>query len=636
VSDFSFQRIWGRATALFYRPRTGRLMDVVVIVGVLGLLVGLITLAQEWTHSAKPGVPAPIYLSPWYLPGYAFFSLSRGLIAYALSLLFTLAYGYWAAKDALAEKILIPLLDILQSIPVLAFLPGVFLALQGLFPGSNVGLELAAIIMIFTGQAWNMTFSFYHSLKSVPADQFEVAQVYGFSWWQRFKWVELPFSTTGLVWNSMMSMAGGWFFLMICEAFKLQDQEVRLPGLGSYMTAAVEQMDSQGYGPMIWAILAMILMIVLLDQFLWNPVVVWAQKFRVEEGASEEKPTSWFLDLLQRSRLLRLAGRWIRRAENPDVATAAPPGPAPGASAPDQPTSSRGGKPSPWPARVSVALFAVLLALLVVAVWKLVSLLLFGIPAFVDPDHPERCTYAQAGVTGAQWLWLLGLAGLTLGRVLLAVAVGTLWTVPVGLFIGLSPRLRQYLQPVIQVAASFPAPMLFPLVVLVLHGLGVTLGWGSIVLMLMGTQWYILFNVVAGAQAIPADLQEAAHSYRLSLWQRFRALYLPGIFPFLVTGWVTAAGGAWNASIVSEYVTVKNVDMAPAWGLGSAISLAVNPPADAAGGLAGGLVYDRLQAPNLPLLAAAVLVMAVMVVTFNRAVWRQMYELAARRFSLSK
>jgi NitT/TauT family transport system permease protein len=284
-----------------------------------------------------------------------------------------------------------------------------------------------------------------------------------------------------------------------------------------------------------------------------------------------------------------------------------------------------------------MALFATLLVLLLVAVWELVSLLLFGIPASAaDPAHPEWYRYAQAGVTGAQWLWLLGLAGLTLGRVLLAVGVGTLWTVPVGLFIGLSPRLRQYLQPVIQVAASFPAPMLFPLVVLVLHGLGVTLGWGSIVLMLMGTQWYILFNVVAGAQAIPADLREAAESYRLNLWQRFWALYLPGIFPFLVTGWVTAAGGAWNASIVSEYVTVQGVEMAPAWGLGSAISLAVNPPADAAAGLAGGLVYDRLQVPNLPLLAAAVLVMAVMVVTFNRAVWRQLYELAARRFSLSK
>src|SRR5436190_218983 len=249
---------WGEATAFLERVGA-RWLDFVLLLGLVGVIVGLVSLAGEW-RTLRPQVQ--IDLSPTALPMYAFYSLSRGLLAYALSLLFTLAYGYWAAKDAVAEKVLVPLLDILQSIPVLGFMPGLVVALVALFPRSNAGLELASVIMIFTGQAWNMTFSFYHSLRSIPKDQLEAATIYRFDSRQRFKWVELPFSTIGLVWNSMMSMAGGWFFLMICESFKLEDQEVRLPGIGSYMTAAVEQMDKVGWGPMIWAIVAMVLMIV--------------------------------------------------------------------------------------------------------------------------------------------------------------------------------------------------------------------------------------------------------------------------------------------------------------------------------------------------------------------------------------
>jgi NitT/TauT family transport system permease protein len=586
VNNFSLQRIWGEATAFFYRRRRISWIDLLVLVALFGFVFGLFNLGREWTAPQPPGTTdTEIDLSLWSLPLYTFYSLTRGLIAYGLSLGFTLVYGYWAAKDKVAERVLVPTLDILQSIPVLAFLPAFVAALANIVPGTNVGLELAAILMIFTGQAWNMTFSFFHSLKSIPMDQREVATVYRFGWWQRFKWVELPFATVGLVWNSMMSMAGGWFFLMICETFPISGQGVkRLPGLGSYMAAAVEKED---YLLMVLAILAMVLMIVAIDQLLWSPIVVWAQKFRVEEGAGLDQTKSWFLDWLRRSRLVRLAGRWLHhwleRREGQE--------PKPKA-APVDPT-----RPSPWPQRLSWAVMGLLVILALYGAWLLVGQFL--------------------QVSGWLWLELLGHALATLLRVLAAVVLGTLWTVPAGLAIGLSSRWRQRLQPVIQVLASFPAPMLFPLVILVLHTVHVSLDWGSVVLMLLGTQWYILFNVVAGSMAIPADLKEVANSYRIGLWQRFRVLYLPAIFPYLVTGWVTAAGGAWNASIVSEYVTFHQQPEHVTWGLGARITLASD------------------QA-NVALLVASVVVMALMVVGFNRFVWRRLYNLAEQRYSLNK
>jgi NitT/TauT family transport system permease protein len=393
--------------------------------------------------------------------------------------------------------------------------------------------------------------------------------------------VELPFAAIGLVWNSMMSMAGGWFFLMVSEAFVLGDHDFRLPGLGSYMSVAVARGDGRA---MIAAVAAMTLMIVALDQLLWRPVVVWAQKFRVEESGQAEAMESWFLDLLGRSEILPwisgLVGRTARA-----VAPAHRPRAAPG--------------PAPARARtvaISIAGFVALLALLAWGGLGLVGLL--------------------RQVPGRTWGGIAAAAGLTLGRVLLATALGTLWTVPAGLAIGLSPRLSRVLQPVIQVVASFPAPMLFPAVVAVLASAGVGLGWGSVVLMLLGTQWYVLFNVVAGASAIPADLREAARVYRLGTLRRLRVLYLPAIFPYLVTGWVTAAGGAWNASIVSEYVSFRGEVLA-AEGLGARISAA-----------AAGADYA--------VLAAAITFMAVLVALFNRLVWRRLHGIAEERFSLAR
>jgi NitT/TauT family transport system permease protein len=582
-SQTVWRRMWGGAMAALHRARRFSWVDLLVAVGLAGILFAIVDLASEWTGPKHEKVE--INLSLWALPGYTLFSLARGLIAYGISLLFTLLYGYWAAKDLVAGRVLIPLLDILQSIPVLAFLPGLLLALGAAFPGSNIGLELAAVLMIFTGQAWNMTFSYYHSLRSIPQDQQDAATAYRFTWWQRLRWVELPFSTIGLVWNSMMSMAGGWFFLMICETYRLGDADFRRPGLGSYMQAAVEhdRLDA-----MLWAMAAMLVMIVALDQLLWRPVVVWAQKFRVEEGGEAPEMDSWFLKWLRRSRILRWAQEKIARLI-PQIAS--------GDSArhkvvvTDRRAAGRG-----WRSAASLAAFAVLMLILTYGAWKLLGLL--------------------REVSVREWEVTLGAAALTLLRVLISTALGTLWALPAGLAIGLSPKLSRVFQPIVQVAASFPAPMLFPLVIALLQIAGVSLDWGCVLLMLLGTQWYILFNIIAGAMAVPADLREAARGYRLDRWQRFRVLYLPAVFPYLVTGWVTAAGGAWNASIVAEYVEYHNQTL-QARGLGGQISAATS-------------------AKNFPLLAASVLVMATVVVIFNRTVWRRLYDLAEKRYSLSK
>ena len=572
--------VWGQANALFLPFKRRRWVDLFVLVAGAAILYGLVMMGRQWTGIHRPLVE--IDLSPWALPKYTFFSMMRGLVAYVISLGFTLVYAFWAAKDRRAEKLLIPLLDILQSIPVLGFMPGLVLALVAIFPRSNLGLELAAVLMIFTGQAWNMTFSLYHSLKSVPQDMQEAGTVYGFNWWQRFRWVELPYGTTGLVSNSMMSMAGGWFFLMITQAFKLGDKDFRLPGLGSYMSVAVEQGNRPA---MVYAILAMVAMIVFLDQVLWRPVVVWAQRFRVEETAQGEAPRSWLLKLFRRSRLIR----WLEARRVHRKSTARPRAPKPG-RAPASALRLRGGR---WLANAG------LVALVVVAAWSAINLV-----AFLRP------------IPGARWWDLAKAGGLTLSRVLISTLLGTLWAVPAGLAIGLSPRLSKVLQPVVQVAASFPAPMLFPVVIGVLATFGVGLNYGCILLMLLGTQWYILFNVIAGAMAIPGDLREAATSFRLSRWHRMKALYLPSIFPYLVTGWVTAAGGAWNASIVAEYAEYKG-HVLTTWGLGSTVSAAA---------------YHR----DLPLLAAGVILMSSLVVTFNRLVWKPCYQLAATRYSLTK
>lgn len=570
------------------------LVDLVVLAALGTIVYGLISVGSEWSGVLRPTVE--INLSPWALPRYTILSLFRGFAAYGLSLIFTLIYGRVAAYNQRAEKVMMPLLDILQSIPVLGFLPGLVLALVATFPRSNFGLELACVIMIFTGQAWNMTFSFYHSLRSIPADLDDAARVYRLTSWQRFLQLELPYSAVGLVWNSMMSMAGGWFFLTICEAFVLRGQDFRLPGIGSYMSVAIEKKDMPA---MIYGVMAMVIMIAAVDQLFWRPIVAWSQKFKFEETESAQQANSPVLDLLQKSRLLR----WVdTRVWTPLVAMAAPPvalatasGGATAAAIEGDPRPSFEFGKVAW----KLAGWAIAIAALVMVGWGAESMagLLW-----------------QLG--GHDWLHVGKVTGLTFLRVTAAVMLGTIWTVPVGVAVGLNPRLSRVLQPVIQIMASFPAPMIYPLALLALHWAGVTINWGSIVLMLLGTQWYVLFNVIAGAMAIPYDLREAAVVYRMGRWERWHRLILPAIFPYLVTGWVTAAGGAWNASIVAEAVQFGGTTLT-ADGLGATISVAT-------------------AVGHFSMLAACILVMCVAVVGVNRIVWQPLYHLAEERYSLTK
>jgi NitT/TauT family transport system permease protein len=378
-------------------------------------------------------------------------------------------------------------------------------------------------------------------------------------------------------------MAGGWFFLMICESFVLGDKDFRLPGLGSYMHMAVEKGDTAA---MAWAVTAMITMIVALDQLVWRPVVVWAQKFRVEEGGHTEEMSSWFLDILQRSKIVGLVEKSIRYV-----------------------FLKRHKKPTlhPEKARRKNLAFHLLGFLPPLAITALAVTLATG---------AWKLAQLVGQMPSGEWLDILAAAGMTLGRVIMAILLGTLWALPCGIAIGASPRLSRMLQPVVQIAASFPAPMLFPAVIALMLMMHIPLGWGSIILMLMGTQWYILFNIIAGTMAIPADLREAAQSYRLRGWQKFRQLYFPAVLPYLVTGWVTAAGGAWNASIVAEYVSYQQKTLTT-FGLGAQISTAA-------------------EQADFPRLAAAVLVMSAVVVLVNRTLWQRLYTVAHERFSINR
>jgi NitT/TauT family transport system permease protein len=555
------------------------LREIPIILGGLALLYGLLWLGRYGLSPSQP--QTEISLAPGALPKYAFFSVARLGTAYLLSLGFTLVYGYLAAYNARAERFLVPLLDILQSIPVLSFLPGVMLAMIALFPSRQLGVELGSILLIFTGQVWNMTFSFYSSLKNLPRELREAAAIYRFNWWQRLLQLELPYASIGLIWNSMMSVAGGWFFLMACEMFVLGNRDLRLPGLGSYLQTAA---NAGNTGAILWGLAVMIAVIVLLDQMVWRPAIAWGDRFKFEQVEGAEAPRSPILDWLRRSRLLSRAARSsvapVR--ERLDLYFAS-----------WHASSSPNGQVPGWAWVRWAAVGAVVLAIAYGSV---------------------RVATVLAKVSPAELREILLGAGATFLRVEATLLLAALWTVPAGVFIGLRPRISAFLQPLAQIAASIPATALFPVILLVLIRLGGGLGPGAMVLLLLGTQWYLLFNVIAGASAIPSDLKEVCEVFRLSHWERWRKLLLPGIFPYLVTGLVTASGGAWNASIVAEYFHFQGKTLSIV-GLGSIISRATD-------------------SGNLRLLLAATVAMAAIVVTINRLLWRRMYTLAANRFAL--
>jgi NitT/TauT family transport system permease protein len=557
-------------------------LDLSVAACGLALFYAVLRVAQYWMGHPVPAIA--ISDSAKMLPLYAFYSVVRIFVAYLLSLVFAVGYGYVAAYNPRAEAFMIAMLDILQSIPVLSFLPSVMLAMVSLIPGRQLGIELGAIVLIFTGQVWNMAFSFYSSLKSLPRELREATSVYRFSAWQRFWQLELPYSAIGLVWNSMVSVAGGWFFLMACEMFVLGDRDFRLPGLGSFLQTAASTGDTHG---MVWGSVTMILIIVATDQLVWRPVIAWADKFKFEQGESSSRKTSPILYMLRNSNALAwLRGVTVEPASERIYA---------GLARRQRELIAR---PTHAPRQRSKLAMVVLIAAVT---------LLVGFAAF-------RALVLLRQVQGAEFVELLKGAGATFLRVNAALLIASAWTIPAGVAIGFHPRLARIAQPLAQIAASYPATAIFPILLIALVRWGGGLGIGSIALMLLGTQWYILFNVIAGATAIPSNLKEVAALYKFSRWQRWKILILPGIFPYLVTGLVTASGGAWNASIIAEYFHLKDRTLSTL-GLGAQISAA----------------SDHGQ---FSILLLATIIMSLMVVTVNRLVWRPMYRLAETKFRL--
>jgi NitT/TauT family transport system permease protein len=541
----------------------------------VGLYVGVALAVKAPRALQGPGIS----LAPQGLPYYASLSVGRMTAAYLLSLLFALLYGRAAARKRHIEQVLMPLLDVLQSVPILSFLPVVLLSLSAIFP-QKVATEGAAIVLIFTGQVWNLIFAWYQALKKIPAVLDEAAVIFRFNGWLRFRTLEMPFAAISLIWNSMMSWAGGWFFLMAAEMFTVSQRDFRLPGLGAYLHEAANQGNLSAIA---WGLGMLVLVIVILDQLVWRPLLVWSNRFKLEMVASSTQPTSWFYDALRASRLVgwgSIPGRLALARLDQICMTWFP---APGT--PER-TSHR-----PW----ELYLGAIVGGLA----------LLYGV---------YRAGGMLLVVPGTQWVDLGVGAGATLLRVTAALAIALGWTVPLGVMIGTRPRLAARLQPLVQIAASIPATALFPVVLLVLLGLPGGMNLAAVLLMLMGTQWYLLFNVIAGATAIPQDLQYTAELLQMRRWERWRRLILPALFPYLITGAVTASGGAWNASIVAEYVDTGG---SPRFVTG-----------------AGALIARATAAGDYPLLLAATLAMILTVVAINRLVWRRLYRLAEERYRL--
>jgi NitT/TauT family transport system permease protein len=523
-----------------------------------------------------------ISLSPSVLPGYALRTTMRMLAALLASLIFTFTYATAAAKSRRLEMVLIPLLDVMQSVPVLGYLSFTVVFFVSLFRGSALGPELAAIFAIFTAQAWNMAFSFYQGLRTVPIDLDEASRAFHLSAWQRFWRLETPFAMPGLVWNMMMSMSGGWFFLVASEAISVGAIQVTLPGVGSYVALAIEQRDLRAVG---WAIVAMTVTIVLYDQLLFRPMVAWADKFRFEQTAAATVPRSWVLDVFRESPLLSAIGAPVKTGME-----------ALARSRFSFPKRIRWTHPLGAHQRLGdVAWLTVVAAALAYVGWKLAE--------FARPT----LTWDDLGVVVSN-------GALTFLRVVILIILASVVWVPIGVAVGLRPRVAEKVQPIAQFLAAFPANLLFPIAVFLIVRYHLTPKIWLSSLMILGTQWYILFNVIAGATAFPSDLRECAASFRVRGWRWWREVMLPGIFPYYVTGAITASGGAWNASIVSEAVN---------WG-----------PQRISGLGLGAYIAEMTAAGDYPRIALGVAVMSVIVITMNRLIWRPLYAFAERRTRL--
>ncbi len=550
---------------------------------VLAILVAGLYLGIRLAFNAPGIIQGPqISLDPAALPWYTLLSLGRMAAAYLLSLLFSIVYGRLAAYNRRADQILMPLLDVLQSIPILSFLPVVLLGLSGFLP-ENVAVELASIILIFTSQAWNLTFAWYQSLKTIPTELREASAIFRLNGWFQLKTMELPFAAISLVWNSMMSWAGGWFFLMAAEIFTVGQRDFRLPGLGAYLHAAASQND---FRAITYGVLTLVLTIVLLDQFVWRPLLAWSERFKVEMIESDYPATSWFYDAIHNSRLVNGLERGLF---------------TPLAASFDRWMLHRLPPPGRLPARQAgrTAWFGRLLAA-IAGLAALFALVQAGLMLAVLPL--------------TAWAGLFAGLGATLLRVLVALILALVWTIPVGVAIGTNRRVATVLQPLVQVVASIPATALFPIFLLFMLGLPNGLNLAAVLLMLMGTQWYLLFNIIAGASAIPQDLKYTSTLIHLNRWQRWRTLILPALYPYIITGAITASGGAWNASIVSEYVSFSGQTLQTI-GIGATIAQAT-------------------AAGNYPLLLASTLGMILAVVLINRIFWRRLYLLSEERYRM--
>nr|WP_256574201.1 MULTISPECIES: ABC transporter permease subunit [unclassified Pseudomonas] len=524
---------------------------------------------------------SPLSLELVHLPEYALRTTLRMFIALFVSLVFSLVIATLAAKSRKAAMLILPALDILQSVPVLGFLTFTVVFFMGLFPGKETGVECAAIFAIFTSQVWNMTFSFYQSLRTVPNDLYDVSRQFSFSPWQRFVRLELPFATPGLVWNMMMSMSGGWFFVVASEAITVGDTTVSLPGIGSWLALAIEQ---QNIAAIAWAVLTMVGVIIAYDLLFFRPIVAWADKFRFEQTASQKRPRSRVYDLLRSTRLVPLVLLALGSIKASLFLEKIPR--LPSIRFKTSPRVSRAADLA-WLALVAAACIAGIL-------------------------HLSRFIGSTLGWDDVASTFGLGLA--TLLRVSVLIVLASVLWVPIGVWIGLNPRWAERLQPVAQLLAAFPANVLFPFAVIAIVALKLDPDVWLSPLMILGTQWYILFNVIAGASALPTDLREAARSFHVRGWQWWRQVALPGVFPYYITGALTAAGGSWNASIVAEAVSWGDQHLY-ASGLGAYIAQATT-------------------AGDLHRVALGVVVMSIFVVGFNRLLWRPLYGFAERRLRI--
>ena len=557
----------------------------------LGLVIGVFVLFAQLTKASMSHYvtlnTVAISLSPMHLPYYALRSVFRMMVAMLASLVFTFIFGTWAARSRFAERVIIPIIDVLQSVPVLGFLPIFVVGFVGLFPHNLWGIECASIFTIFTAQVWNMTLSFYQSLCTVPTNLHEASRVFQLSSWQRFWRIEVPFAMPGLLWNAMMSMSASWVFLVASEAISVFNTNVNLPGIGSYIALAIQKSDANA---VMYVIMTMVVVIFLYDQLLFRPLVAWAEKFKAEDTASQEEPYSWLMEIFNRASFCRMFGKWFQLA---------------GAALVDMKLFRKRYRGHLMPKRIFLNHHRTQQALWLL--WN-IFLMIVWIGCLLIGWHIIHTKVQLSEVLHVGYLGLV--TGL---RVFILIILSSIIWVPVGVFIGLRIKVAQFVQPILQFLAAFPANLLYPIFVIgiIRYHLDVNI-WVS-PLMILGTQWYILFNVIAGTMSIPRDMQQAVHSMGVRGWVWWKKFILPAIFPFYITGAITAAGGAWNMSIISEAVSWGSIHL-EATGIGAYV--------------------DQYSNDDMFRLALGVGVMTLFVVITNQVIWRPLYELAQSKYKI--